>query len=501
MALSQLRYDRWKAPAGDGDVLIWPPPQELLQDARDNHQRLASADTVHLQNIPLPALRREMRRWLGHTHDDAPWIGAGHQTELYHPGVWAKNALIDVAASHLGGSAVHFAIDTDEPKHLQIRLPSLTLPLLEEADAKARWAALLPAPPPAHIAELKARFSAASANLNFRPMLGEFFDDLRRLSLESPPLPAALANAFHALDWKLGLRHEVLLASPIWLSPPFLVFAHHVLARSDHFAADYNAALADYRQENKIRSPGRPMPDLQCTADGCESPFWLDSLADGTRQRATVARTSAGKFTLRAQEDRFELDPSADGWEAADRLSRWLLQHQLRLSPRALTLTAVLRLLAVDQFAHGIGGGQYDQVLDALIARHWRLDPPRFCVTTATLYFPEAAQRSRVCLPCVKQEGRRLKHDLLGHEKQDWVRRIEAAPRRSAERASLFFAMHDKLASAWKSEPARRWEERYEQAERDSATERTIFDRELFYAVQPPERLTGLIQRIRESFV
>jgi exopolyphosphatase/guanosine-5'-triphosphate,3'-diphosphate pyrophosphatase len=37
---------------------------------------------------------------------------------------------------------------------------------------------------------------------------------------------AALTNATHELDWKLGLRHHVLLASPIWSSEPFLVFAH-----------------------------------------------------------------------------------------------------------------------------------------------------------------------------------------------------------------------------------------------------------------------------------
>jgi len=53
-----------------------------------------------------------MRQWLG--HDDAQHlIATGHQTELHHPGVWAKNALIDAVAGKLGGRAFHFAVDTE----------------------------------------------------------------------------------------------------------------------------------------------------------------------------------------------------------------------------------------------------------------------------------------------------------------------------------------------------------------------------------------------------
>ena len=126
-----------------------------------------------------------------------------------------------------------------------------------------------------------------------------FLSSMRRLSLESLNLPAALTNALHELDWSLGLRHHAMLLSPVWMSEPYLLFVHHVLSRAEGFAADYNAALADYRRRNKIRSPGRPMPDLQCTADGCETPFWLDSPAAGTRSRGSVVRTSDG-YVLRA---------------------------------------------------------------------------------------------------------------------------------------------------------------------------------------------------------
>jgi hypothetical protein len=198
-------------------------------------------------------------------------------------------------------------------------------------------------------------------------------------------------------------------------------------------------------------------------------------------------------------DDIFLFDPAADGWDAAGELLLWLRRNDIRLSPRALTLTMLLRLLVADQFVHGIGGGRYDQVTDALISRHFKLEPPRFAVTTATLYFPGAAGQTRTCMACVMQEGHRLKHRLLGDEKRELVEAIAAAPRRSSERSSLFFEMHGKLKAALASKPPElvRWERRREEAESREQEERVIFDRELFYAMQPEDRLTMMIERYR----
>ena len=44
------------------------------------------------------------------------------------------------------------------------------------------------------------------------------------------------------------------------------------------------------------------------------------------------------------------------------------------------------RLLLVDQFTHGIGGGRYDQVTDRVMAGFFEIEPPRFSVATATLF-------------------------------------------------------------------------------------------------------------------
>src|SRR5437867_4271978 len=116
-----LAYPDWKAPSEDGALLIWPEPSEIISTTLQNQRRLAASESVRVQNIPLPELRQRARQWIGQKENDRPIIGTGHQTELYHAGVWVKDALIGAAARKLDGSAYHFAVDTDSPKHLMLR--------------------------------------------------------------------------------------------------------------------------------------------------------------------------------------------------------------------------------------------------------------------------------------------------------------------------------------------------------------------------------------------
>src|SRR5581483_11969824 len=101
MATAVATYPDWKAPAEDGRLLLWPEPRELLADTLANHKSLA-AERTPIQNIPLAELRRKQRSWVG-IDEATPMLATGHQTELYHPGVWAKLALINAAAPKTGG--------------------------------------------------------------------------------------------------------------------------------------------------------------------------------------------------------------------------------------------------------------------------------------------------------------------------------------------------------------------------------------------------------------
>jgi hypothetical protein len=486
-------YPDWKAPAEDSALILWPQPDRILQDTVENHRRLSAWDS------PLGDLRRRQRQMLK-LSEDRPVIASGHQTELFHPGVWAKLAMIDAASRRLDADSFFAAVDTDAPKHLQLRWPDQSLPITDDPRlAAAEWCGMLDAPSAGHIERLKSALRTSAKQWSFAPMAMDFLDDLGQQSSRMPALSAALTTAMYRLDWSLGLRHQSLVTSRLWVNEPYLAFAQHLLARADSFAGVYNQALAEFRQAHGIDNPGRPMPDLHVSTDRCEAPFWLDDLARQTRIRACVQR-DADQWQLTLDGDAFSFSQQADA-TAAGRLQRFLQHHNVRLSPRALTLTMFLRLLVVDQFVHGIGGGRYEQVNDRIIQRFFGIDAPAFCVTTATLYFPAVVGRQRICIPCLAHEGHRLRHAVMGPAKMEMVGQIQGLPRRSTQRQQIFSQMHTRRAEAVRVHPSiRTWQQRMDDAIRQSADERGMFDRELFYAIQPRERLEGLIGKYGEAF-
>jgi len=493
MSLTTRHYPEWKAPAQDQELLIWPPPATLLRQTRSNHSALAQASHVSLQKITLPELRASMRKYLNHPNDQ-PLIATGHQTELYHAGVWAKHALTNAAAAKLDGVAYHIAVDTDAPKHLQLRWPGESLPITDDDRiSTAAWSGQLQSPTPAHLSELQSHLKRATHDWMFKPAAGDVLESLKKLAMETPPLSAAIVNATHELDWSLGLRHHAILASPIFMCGPFLIFAHELLANAVRFSHEYNAALDEYRRFHNMKTTMRPMPDLFIGEESIEAPFWLDDLSDGTRTRPSVFARDNGFVLELVNGEEFYFDPGMPGWDAAQSLRAFLVKNNHRLAPRALTLTLFLRLCLVDNFVHGIGGGRYDQVTDRLIEAYFRMDPPAFAVSTATMYLPQALIRERVCLPCVVHEGHQLKHRVLGEEKISLVRQIESLPRHSLERGRLFSQMHTKLRGEQQHPMLANWKARFEQAQTAEAENQVYFDRELFYAMQPRERLLSLI--------
>jgi hypothetical protein len=496
-----LQYPRLIAPKQDGELLLWPPPREMLRQTWENHRGLRDSSAT-LLGIPLPRLRGWMRRWMGLSEDARPLIATGHQTELYHPGVWIKNAAIDAAAHRIGALAIHFAVDTDAPKHLLYHFPGGGAPITDDPNLPgARWSGLLHEPSADHLATIRRDLAEASSSWGFRPHCDDFLQELENLAGTDIDLSTALANAHHAADRALGLRHQVVLASPLCSTTVYHLFAYAICCRADEFAAIYNAALAEFRTRHGIASPGRPMPDLVHDSESCEVPFWLDDLAAGQRQRATLL-VQDGQFALHADGDAFRFETSVkDGWMAAESLGRFLSTHHLRLAPRALTLTSFLRLLVVDQFVHGIGGGLYDQVTDALLANWLGIVPPTFSVATATMYFPLAEGRERTCLECLQQENRAIRNGILGPHKMELVRQIEQAPRRSSQRALLFSQLHRELDAALRDSPELKdLQSRYEAAKARFEQDQRYFNRELPYTLQSRPRLEQIIAAVDQRF-
>ena len=95
-----ISYDDWKAPKADGQALLWPDGAALVEQARRTHDRLARCD-ARVQGRPLSELRAAARAFVG-LGDGLAFV-TGHQSELYHPGVWAKNLALHHAAESAGG--------------------------------------------------------------------------------------------------------------------------------------------------------------------------------------------------------------------------------------------------------------------------------------------------------------------------------------------------------------------------------------------------------------
>jgi hypothetical protein len=476
----------WKAPANDGEILVQPSLDQLAIDARENHRRLTELD-IKIAGQPFSVWRRQMRQILGQANPDQLLICSGHQTELYHPGVWIKLALMDRLAKNTAGRALQISVDSDSPKHLNLRYPSGSVDITPELSAQAQWSGLLCSPKSEYLQSVQKKI-ADVRQWDFRSLLPDFVSNLIKHSNDAVNLPQALAEAMRELDRNLGLSYELTMSQPIWASEPFLAFVSHLLNHAEEFARCYNQALAVYRQHERIKSSGRPMPDLATDADKIELPFWLDDLSNGGRERLDV-EIANNRATLKVKNkiiDCTHLSPSE--------LAVICPENQIRIAPRALTLTMFLRLFACDQWVHGIGGARYDQITDQIIRDFFHIDPPKFGVATATLFFPTLG-RPRISLSEIRHQRHQTIHRILDGGKEKYLQEIATAPRRSSQRAEVFTAMHHAMDEVNNRE-LENWNRQWSGLQHRAMEDETIFNRELFYAIQPAERLQLLRNQI-----
>ncbi|HEY1685294.1 MAG TPA: hypothetical protein VGG19_11065 [Tepidisphaeraceae bacterium] len=472
----------WKAPANDGEILVQPSLDQLAIDARENHRWLTDLD-IKIAGQPFSVWRRQMRRILGQADPDQLLICSGHQTELYHPGVWIKLALMDRLAKNTDGRALQISVDSDSPKHLSLRYPGGSVDITPELSAQVQWSGLLRSPKSEYLQSVQKKIEEVR-RWDFGSLLPDFVANLIQHSNGAVNLPQALAEAMQELDQNLGLSYEVTMSQPIWASEPFLAFVLHLLNSADEFARCYNQALAVYRQRERIKSPGRPMPDLAIEAGKIELPFWLDDLSNGGRERLNV-EIANGRATLNVKNKTIDCTHIS-----ASELVAVCSENQIRVAPRALTLTMFLRLFACDQWIHGIGGAHYDQITDQIIRDFFHIDPPKFGVATATLFFP-ASGRLRISLSEVRHQRHQTIHHVLNGGKEKYLQEIATAPRRSLQRAEVFTAMHRAMDEA-NSRGLEDWNRQWAGLQHRAMEDDTIFNRELFYAIQPAERLMNL---------
>jgi hypothetical protein len=416
-----------RAPRQDGAVVAEPPLADVGGMLAANAARLAAGGP--LPGRPWAELRRQARRELlqaaADYHRDAgetvpeladgPLLMAGHQPELFHPGVWVKNfALCGLARRH-GGVAVNLVVDNDTVKSTALRIPALTTdgtpwPHLATVPFD-HW----PGEEPYEEAAVRdeslfrsfpARVAPIIQDWGFEPLLGGFWDKMDRRLPQTPLLGERFARGRRSLERSWGCHNLEVPVSRVCATEAFAHFACHLLTELPRFHALYNATVLGYRRRHGIRSRNHPVPDLAAEDGWLEMPFWAWRAGQARRKRL-LARPGGDAVELRAGAERWPTLP-LDRGDPRRRVAAWreLESGGYKVRSRALTNTLYARLFLAELFVHGIGGGKYDELTDLLIRDFYHIEAPQFLVLSATSLLPLKAY------PVQPDDRRRLAREL-----------------------------------------------------------------------------------------
>jgi hypothetical protein len=397
---------RLRAPAQNGAVLAHPPLAEVGALIDRNRHSFADSERL-IGGVCLCELRRrvvaevnaEARAYLHAGGEPLPELNdsslfvAGHQPELFHPGVWLKNFALNALAKRHGATPLNLVVDNDISKSVVVRVPHngakgdpttvrlTSVPFDHLGDEVAFEERAVR--DEAVFADFPQRVAEVTRDWPFEPVSRAFWDDVLRQGGRTPLMGERFAAARRIWERRWGCHNLELPLSRLCRTAAFARFAIDLIDGLPAFHHTYNDCVRDYRRRHGIRSRNHPVPDLGRDGDWLEAPFW--AWRDGERRRSRLfARPTAGGWQLRAGSEAWPDLPRAG---AVDRW-RQLEGDGYKVRTRALTTTFFARLLFADLFIHGIGGGRYDEITDAILARHFGVEPPRYLVLTGTLHLP-----------------------------------------------------------------------------------------------------------------
>jgi len=318
-------------------------------------------------------------------------IVAGHQPDLFHPGVWLKNFVLHSFGRRVGVTTLNLIVDNDTVKHTSISLPTTSsepesvervtipydsfgasVPFEERPIRDARTFDSFPS-----------EVRKVTADWAETPIAGQFWDRVKTVRGRTPLIGEIFAASRRSFEREWGCSNLEVPISHVARTATFADWSAGLLENLPAVHAAYNGAVADYRRRHRLRGRRHPVPDLAQDGDWLESPFW--SWRTGAARREPLfVRAQAGRLQLRAGRTAWPDLPQAPDANAWQRLER----DGYKIRPRALTTTLFARLLIGDLFIHGIGGAKYDEVTDQIVSRLFGFDPPGYAVVSGTLRLP-----------------------------------------------------------------------------------------------------------------
>jgi hypothetical protein len=449
-------------PAGHGEVLTRPAFEQWAALARSNHAA-AMSWSFSVAGIPATELRSLTRREalaaaaefsakLGvrvaepGSSDDLV-VATGHQPDLYHPGVWIKDFLLQRLAEETAATAVDFVVDSDGFQTLGVSSPCMT-PGVRRCQqylaigSQNGWYASAPVPSERDTNDFCAAADSMLASLPapaVRHHFAAFCAELQAARPQAANLAELITMARRRYEEPAGSDYLELPLTRVARTRAFRTFVTDLALNAERFAEAYNAELAEYRVVNKTRSPAQPFPDLAVTDSSVELPLWL--LGEGGRT-AVIATPLSGGGTLLAGADGAPIaELPSDPARAIDALAA----SGALIAPKALALTTFVRMFACDLFIHGVGGGRYDRVADGVCRRYFDVEPPEFVVASITMYLPLGAHIvTEDEVADARARLNRLEHNpdaLLGEVEFDSAEERASAFALAAEKTALVDAI------------------------------------------------------------
>ena len=411
---------RYRVPQDHGACIAVPSLQNAGRLIADNQDQFETATvrSILIGNTSLHALRKTARERL---LDDAlaytgqyavqvksrspivrqgvgaigPIILTGHQPEFYHPGVWIKNFAASTLAVQQQGTAINLLVDNDVVTHPRIRIPQLNdngHPSLTDCDIDT-YQQPMPYEQRAVIDwPLFRSFGDRAAELVRPivkdPLVEQMWPSAIRAAERHGNLGRAVAESRHLLELEFGLDTLDVPLSVLCDTDSFRLFASHLMHDLARFRMIYNESINNYRQTHRLRGNAHPAPLLQMDGPELESPFWIWSSGSAVRKPLIIRRANDGLELLQGHQGSSVGKSTANSVEQLATTLAELDAKGIRIRPRALITTLYCRLVLCDLFIHGIGGGKYDQVTNAIMHGYFGTPTLDFMVMTATFRLP-----------------------------------------------------------------------------------------------------------------
>ena len=317
---------RIRAPRVHGAVESAPPLTQLSSAVAANRTLLNRAkppilgrDWLELRREAAEAALQAAVAYHARSGQPAPMpasrtlVMAGHQPELFHPGVWVKNFALHGLARATGTTAVNLVVDNDAVKSTTLRLP------VQTEDQGSRLARVVQLPFDQRSIEtpyeeyavrdeelfrsLPERASAYTSAWGFEPFLRAFWAEAVRQGERTDSLGERIAAARRHFERAWGCVNLEIPVSDLNRTAPFAWFACHILDHLPDFRTHYNQSVEAYRHRYGIRSRSHPVPNLASEGDWLETPFW--SWEHGqTRRERLFARLSHERIELRLRPEK-----------------------------------------------------------------------------------------------------------------------------------------------------------------------------------------------------